>query len=304
MASPLFNFSGLASGLDTNSIVASLMQVERAPITRLQINRAEYDQKLDAWTSITSKVSEFRTALDELNSTTSFDKFVGVTSSDEDVIGVTMTGTPKPATVSMNVIQTAATHQIATGSGFTASDDLVGAGTFTITTGSGPTNITTDASTTLLQLAQDINGADIDVNASIIQVTDTDHRLLLTAANSGLADQFTVSSDLTGFAGFARLAGIEVRRFNGELAPVQKRIGDGVVARGQPGVGHHRPGKTVGIGRQQAQPDQTAPVLADQGDALQIHLIQPGLHPAHVPLIGVVILLTFGPAKSGHAYQH
>ena len=200
MASPLFNFSGLASGLDTNSLVQSLMQVERAPITRLQIRRAEYDNKLDAWTSITSKASEFRTSIDAISTTDDFDAFVSAASSDEDALSVTVTGRPPPTTVSLTVNQLAATHQESTGSGFTAVDDLVGTGTFSVTTASGTTNISTDSSSTLTSLSQDLNGADIGVNASIVQVSDTDFRLLLTAADSGADASFSVSSDLGGFA--------------------------------------------------------------------------------------------------------
>jgi len=200
VASPLFNFSGLASGLDTNSIVSSLMQVERAPITRLQIRRAEYDNKLDAWTSITSKVSEFRNATDELSNGADFAKFVSASSSNEDAVVATITGTPLPAAVSMTVVQLAATHQIASGSGMSSSDDLVGTGTFSVTTSTGTTNLSTDASTTLASLAQSINSADLGVAASIIQVTDTDLRLLMTADQSGLDDTFSVTSDLTAFS--------------------------------------------------------------------------------------------------------
>ncbi len=200
MATPLFNFSGLASGLDTNAIVEGLMQVERAPITRLQISRAGYDRKLDAWTAITSKVSEFRTSVDALSSQSDFNKFVSAASSDEDALGVTVTGSPSPAAVNLTIMQLAATHQVATGTGYTSSSDAVGAGTFSITTASGTTDVSTSTSTTLLQLAQQINTADPGVHASIIQVSDTDHRLLLTADSSGGAASFTVSSDIAGFA--------------------------------------------------------------------------------------------------------
>jgi flagellar capping protein FliD len=34
-ASPLFTISGIASGIDTNSLVSQLMQIERQPQVRL-----------------------------------------------------------------------------------------------------------------------------------------------------------------------------------------------------------------------------------------------------------------------------
>jgi flagellar hook-associated protein 2 len=200
MASPLLNFSGLASGIDTNAIVEGLMQVERSPITRLQIRRAGYDDKLDAWTAITSKVGEFRSSADAISTSGDFDEFVSATTSDEDAISVTVTGRPSPATISLTVNTLAATHQVSSGAGFTATDALVGSGTFSVTTATGTSNIATDSSTTLTGLAQSINSADLGVVATIVQVTDTDHRLLLSASDSGFDGTFSVSSDIAGFA--------------------------------------------------------------------------------------------------------
>ena len=39
MAVPLFNIGGLASGLDTNSIISSVLDVERIPIQQLEARR-------------------------------------------------------------------------------------------------------------------------------------------------------------------------------------------------------------------------------------------------------------------------
>ena len=95
MVSPTFNFSGIASGLDTNSIVSQLMQIERAPITRLQVQRAEYEDRRDAWTSITTKLSEFRTALDSARYASDFDAFTTVTSTNEDAVSISASGSSR-----------------------------------------------------------------------------------------------------------------------------------------------------------------------------------------------------------------
>ena len=200
MAVPLFNFSGLASGLDTNAIVESLIQLERLPINRLQVQRATYNGKLDAWTAITAKLTEFRTTTDAVSSSTDFAKFVGVTSSNEDALGVEVTGSPIPSSLTFSVIQLAATHQIATGSGFAATSDLVGTDTFSITTAAGQTDLSTDSSTTLLELAQQINSADIGVQATLVEVNENDFQLLLTAEDSGTDAAFTMSTALGSFA--------------------------------------------------------------------------------------------------------
>jgi len=199
VASPVANFSGLASGIDTNALVESLMQLERAPITRFQIQRAGYDRKIDSWTAITTQVSEFRATVDALSSQSDFDAFVGAESSDTDALELQLTGSPAPSTVSLNIIQLAATQQVAAGT-FTSVDSLVGEGTFSVTDATGTTDFATDGSTTLAELAQQINASALDVNATIIQVTDTDQRLMLSAADSGAAAAFTVGGDLASFA--------------------------------------------------------------------------------------------------------
>lgn len=206
MVSPTISFSGIASGLDTSAMIDALMTVERQPINRMQVRRQEYDTKLNAWTAINSKVSDLRTSVDAITSSSDFNSFVGATSNNEDAVEVTVTGTPPPSGINLSVNQLAANHQVATGSGFGADDALVGAGTFTINTSGDPIEVTTDSATTLEGLAQQINNSNGDVTASVIEVGLNDHRLVLTAKDSGEDSQFTVSSDLGGFASSEVLA--------------------------------------------------------------------------------------------------
>ncbi|MCP3934282.1 MAG: flagellar filament capping protein FliD [Actinomycetia bacterium] len=200
MVSPTVSFSGIASGLDTNTLVDTLMSVERAPITRMQIRRNEYDQKLNSWTAINTKVSELRNTVDDLQSTSEFANFVKASSSNTDAVSVSVTGTPATASLSINVTQLASNHQVSTGSGFTSSDALVGTGDFSITTSTGSVDVAADSSTTLEGLAQQINSANGGLTASVIEVGLNDYRLLLTSADSGSDSQFTVTSNLGGFA--------------------------------------------------------------------------------------------------------
>ncbi|NOX30050.1 MAG: flagellar filament capping protein FliD [Actinobacteria bacterium] len=206
MVSPTFSFSGIASGLDTDAIVNSLMQLERLPIGRLNAQRADYNGKLNAWTSITTKLSDFRTSVDEVRSVADFNGFVSVTSSNEDAVTVSLDGSPTPSTLSVSIEQLAATHQVATGSGLPESDALVGAGTFTLSVDGSPTDFTTDAATTLDQLAAEISSAGLGVSASVIQVSQNDYRLLLGATESGASASFTASSDISAFGTIDTLA--------------------------------------------------------------------------------------------------
>ena len=64
----------------------------------------------------------------------------------------------------------------------------------------------------------------------------------------------------------------------GELLPGEEGLGHPTVARGQPGVAHHHPGVALGVLRHQAQPDQTAPVLAEEGDVGEVEPVDERSH--------------------------
>jgi len=192
MVEPTFRVGGLASGLDTDSIIDSLIQLERIPINRMATQRAVAQARGDAWTDISTQVSQFRTTVDDLRFGTGLTTAAS-TSSNADVVTATVTGSALPGTMSFTVDQLAAAHNVVMSNAYTDSTDTVGAGTFTITIGSDNHVITTDASTTLAGLASTIRGLDADVEATVLKVSDTDHRLSIGASSTGAAGVFTVS---------------------------------------------------------------------------------------------------------------
>jgi len=60
------NFTGLASGVDTSSIVTQLMSIERAPLTRMQNDMAVENARKAALQDISTKLLSLRTAADSL----------------------------------------------------------------------------------------------------------------------------------------------------------------------------------------------------------------------------------------------
>lgn len=220
MSLPQFNIGGLASGLDTAGMISGLMRIERIPITRMQGRQSDYRARLQSWTAITTKVSDFREKVDSLRHPSDFASFVSARSSNEDVATVEITGTPTAASVSVTVQQLAASHQVTAGSGFADGTAAVGAGTFTVTTSAGDTVITTTATTTLDDLARAINDdPDLAVSASVIEVSTGDTRLLLTAENSGADAAFTTSSTVTALNSSNTIS---------QAADAQIRLGDAV----------------------------------------------------------------------------
>jgi flagellar hook-associated protein 2 len=194
MAVPLFNIGGLASGLDTTTIIAQLMDLERFPIRQLESRKAGFEQKDIAWQGLTTRFSAIRTSLNKLDSTGDVDKFAKVATSDETAVAVTVSGAAAPGTVSFTVDQLAANEQVASNTTFTDPTDLVGAGDFTISVGGVDSTVTADATTTVANLASMINGLDAGVSASVIKVTDGAYKLLLSADDTGAASAFTTST--------------------------------------------------------------------------------------------------------------
>jgi flagellar hook-associated protein 2 len=200
MAIPLFNIGGLASGLDTNSIISSILDVERIPIDQLESRRAEHQVEDNAWQSVKTRYSAIRTALDALDSQSDFNKFALATSSNTNAVTATVTGEPTAGSVSFTVDQLAANHQTASATNFSGADDLVGAGDFTITIDGTDHTVTVTADTTLGQLVSQINNLDIGVSASVISVDGTSYKLLLASDNTGDANVFTTSGTVASLA--------------------------------------------------------------------------------------------------------
>jgi flagellar hook-associated protein 2 len=196
MVQPAFRIGGIASGLDTESIISSLVSLERIPINRMAVQRQAAQARTDAWTDINTKVSQFRSTVDDLRYGGGLDA-PAATSSHPDSVVASVTGSAVPGTVSFTVDQLATNHNVITTSAFTAGTDTVGAGSFTVTIGTTDHVVTTDATTTLDELAAQIRALDVGIQATVLKVGDSDHRLSLVAESTGAAGEFTTSTDLT-----------------------------------------------------------------------------------------------------------
>ena len=193
MAVPLFNIGGLASGLDTSSMISAILDVERIPIDQLEARKYDHQVEDAAWQNIKARYSAIRSALDALDSKNDFDKFATVTSSNATAVAVSTTGAATPGSVSFRVDQLAANHQVASATNFSGLGGLVGAGDFTITIDGTDHTVTTTSDTTVAQLAASINSLDAGVSASVISIDGTDYKLLLSADGTGTANVFATS---------------------------------------------------------------------------------------------------------------
>lgn len=202
---------GVGSSLNVNSIVNQLMQIERIPLDKLVKKIDSYDAKISALGSIKSSLSSLQTALAGLKSGSSI-LANKAESADTSIVKATGTSGAVAGNYSVEITQLAQTQKLVA-AGQTDTTTAIGNGTLTIdlgtisgtlntttghydpgasfvSNGSGPFNITIDASNnTLAGIRDAINDADIGVTATIVNDGDpaNPYRLVLTSASG--ADQ-------------------------------------------------------------------------------------------------------------------
>jgi len=149
--------TGLATGIDTESMIKKLMDAERVPLNNLLAKKQLLNWKHEAYRNVNSKLLEFRTLLDDLRLTNNFNK-VKFTSSDEQYVkvsdgGNTQTGTHQIAVKSLASIGVAVGSQVnsspsLTGSSLTADLQIDGTNnSFTMELGGIGKTITLDKGT-------------------------------------------------------------------------------------------------------------------------------------------------------------
>ena len=127
------SIGGLASGLNTTEIINALLSNEQVTRNRLTSKQAAFRNQLSVWQDLGTKLGALKTAATALSTPTKAASAIA-SSDDETLVGATASSTAPPATFTFRVQQLAAAHQVMA-SGFTATTDLVGAGTAHVAAG-------------------------------------------------------------------------------------------------------------------------------------------------------------------------
>jgi flagellar hook-associated protein 2 len=195
-----FSIGGIASGLDTASIVQQLLQLERRPIAAIQQTQNQHRRADEAWGQIVTRLSTMRTATNKLTDPSWLQKTTSATSSNEAVARVTTSGGATPGRLAFEVERLATAHQVAVGGTVTDPETTVGGGQLTLTRGDGQQlTATLGEGATLADAARALNDLD-GVSARVLRVSDGEYRLLVTAAETGSRAGFQVASTVGGIA--------------------------------------------------------------------------------------------------------
>lgn len=233
------SLSGLASGVDTSSIVSQLMAIERQSLTRLQLSQSRLQSRDTGLKDVQSKLSALKSAAEALRSPDLWADKQTVESSDPTRVGVALKGGAGIGGATFEVVGLANSAQRSYA--FTPSASQR---TLTLTPsgpGAGPSTLTVGADAKLEDVAAAINnGTDLPVFAAVVvpdPATPDVKQLVLSSRETGSAAGFTASlSDggLVEAAGRAR-PGVDAQyKLNG--SPTILTAPTNVVENAIPGV--------------------------------------------------------------------
>lgn len=221
--------AGIGSGLDVNSIVTSLMNVERRPLDAVAAQKTDYQSQVSAYGTLKSALSTFQTSVSALSNVSKFNA-QSATSANTSVFTATSNGSATIGDYAVTVSQLAKSQKLAL-AGFANTSDVIGTGTLTISFGtftpeiiSPPTpsaftpntaktdvGITIDSTNnTLAGIRDAINASNASVSASIVNDGAT-NRLVITSKDTGEVNSLKISvtdSDGNGLdnSGLSQLA--------------------------------------------------------------------------------------------------
>lgn len=191
--------SGIGSGLDINSIVGALVNAEKAP-KEAQLARLEKASttKFSALGTLKGALSEFQTAMKDLNSLSLFEKRTA-TSSNTSALSASAEKAALTGTYQVAVTQLATSSRVATGA-IPSAYPAPSAGQLTVKLGAADTagvKVDVAAGDTLEQIRDKLNTTlkDKGISANIVNnPADGTSRLVLSAKETGAATDIVVEA--------------------------------------------------------------------------------------------------------------
>ena len=196
MADGSLAVGGLASGIDTQSVITGLIKIESRRVTIEEDKKSDYELKLTTFNELKTKLGDFNTKSVDMNKVTSLNIFKNSTS-DDTVANISGGVNATPGNFDVRVDSLASSLKVASKT-FTktqATNSLGFTGAFTVSTSAAAlkadptaTSVTIDLSTTdtLKDIAAKINRAKgTGATASVVQMGEDDYRLMMTAVDEG-----------------------------------------------------------------------------------------------------------------------
>jgi flagellar hook-associated protein 2 len=193
--------TGMASGLDTDSIISQLMAIENNKVVAVQMRQVKVQAHKDDLSSIKTKLDAFKTAAAALSDPTTWKAKQTTGSADPTKLDVTLLGGAGIGGHAIQIDKLASSAQ----HGFTYTPSAT-AGSFDLYFGSDPTaagaskvSIAVGANATASDVATAINANEgAPVYAAVIKDASNNERIVLSARKTGQSSDFTVDSSAMG----------------------------------------------------------------------------------------------------------
>ncbi len=182
---------GLISGLDTNEIIAKLMELEAKPRIQMANRRDQASSALDSLKTIDIKLGAVSLAANALSRPSGW-TMRSATSSNTGAATASASLGAAPTNLSFTVDSLARAHGLATGAAVGATTTVIASGgSITVDVG-GVATVVPVGGGTLDEVAAAINGAGLKLRASTVNTGNGD-RLQVDATTTGAATEFTLA---------------------------------------------------------------------------------------------------------------
>jgi flagellar hook-associated protein 2 len=222
--------SGLASGLDTESIVSQLMQLEMQKVTAVQKRQIGIQQHKDDLNAVKTKLDAFKTAATALSTASTWKATQTASSSDPTRIDATLLGGAGIGGHSIQVEKLASSSQ----QGFTFTPNAA-AGSLSLFYGTDPlapdinkVSIEIPANATAAEIATAINANEGSPVYAAVVKDGLLERLVLSARKTGEHSNFTVDS--SALAG-GQLTDVPAYTREGAVLNASYKLDDELVSR-------------------------------------------------------------------------
>jgi flagellar hook-associated protein 2 len=219
--------SGLASGVDTSSIVDQLMAIERQKVTRINNQQTSVTAHQTALKAVSDKLNALSSAAAALNDSATWKTAQTSTSSDTSKVTVAQLDGAGIGghTVAVDRLASSAQH----GFSYTSAG---AAGTFTITAGTQSATISVGANATAKDIATAINAStSAPVYAAVVKDDDGTERIVMSSRKTGSGNDFTLNT--TGLASGSALTEDTDYQRTGAVLDAQYRLDGGSVQTSQ-----------------------------------------------------------------------
>ncbi len=188
------SIGGLASGLDTATIISQLMQLEAMPQSRLRTQVTTQETAVKSMQDLNAKVAALMTRAEALAKTDGWSPVTTTSSSDK--VAVTTGAGATATSLSFSVVSTAKAHTVSFGTKAALDAPVTGSSTkvmVDLLDGDGPQELETGDGT-LQGLVDAVNGSGKGLRATTVNLGDGTYRLRIESATTGTASSFEVTA--------------------------------------------------------------------------------------------------------------